>query len=87
MTISTYQVLGPDIWRKYIYNNSLYLENSECLNNNLVYAYDCTNYNLLYTSMDILFNENTFACHWYNGGSDTKKFINKFNDTYNCKFD
>lgn len=85
--ITSYQVIGPDIWADNIYKNPLYLENSECLDNILVYAYDCVNYHLLYESTYNLFNENSFACHWYNGGTHTKKFINKFNDSYNGIFD
>jgi hypothetical protein len=84
--ITSYQIIGPHIWVDYIYKNPLYLENSECLDNILVYAYDCVNYYLLYNSKEDLFNENSFACHWYNGGNHTKNFINKFNDSYNGIF-
>ena len=82
---SNYQLVGPDLWKKHIYCKNL--ENTECLDNKLVYAYDWLTYNKLYVSTEDLFIEESFACHWYNGGNYTKQFINIINDQYGGKFD
>jgi len=77
-TTSTYQLIGPNLWAKYMHS----LENAYCLQNELVYPYLWNNINLFFESQHDLIRNETFCIHWYNGGENSKNYINHFSNDH-----
>lgn len=73
-TITTYQIIGPELWFKYINNDNTLFRSCKEL------------YPLSYMQLDDLFNntidfscKNTWGIHWYNGAIESKIAINNYN--------
>ena len=75
-----YQILGPKLWNKIIkeFNTNYIQNNTICLPTSIIYPYIWTNINQFFNTTDLI-QENTIGIHWYNGGTDSKNYINSNN--------
>ena len=73
-----YQVLGPTLWTEHIMRKSI--EGIYCLRNVLVYPYLWNNIGLFFESNDDKVSVDTFAIHWYNGGTHSRIYINNLDE-------
>ena len=75
--LNDYQKIGPIIWIEE-YKKLDKKEKIKVLNKDLVYPFLWKQLSNLFKKSNVIIPENTFGIHWYNGASETKEFINKF---------
>jgi hypothetical protein len=74
-----YQVLGPDLWKKFICNHED--DTSLKLNTQTVYPYEYDNIHLFFETLQDNIVDETFCIHWYNGSFYSNIFINNFDES------
>jgi mannosyltransferase OCH1-like enzyme len=78
LNLNSYQILGPHCWNHF-YNNNSTNTSIKILPNEYAYPYNwITIKNFFDLNDESFIKNNTFCIHWFNGGSNTKEFINKF---------
>ena len=78
-----YQILGPNLWNKIIkeFDTNYIQNNTICLPTSIIYPYIWNNIGQFFIQNNTtdLIQENTIGIHWYNGGADSKNYINSNN--------
>ncbi len=73
-----WQQFGPTLWASAAFNNKTIFQNCIFRDNKEVYPYMWNEPHLFFRTNIDKISENTWCVHWYNGNSETRRFINEF---------
>ncbi len=74
-----WQQFGPTLWANCVFNNTSIFKDCIFRDNNEIYPYLYYEPQLFFRTMHNKLTDKTWSIHWYNGNTESRKFINEFN--------